>query len=1172
MFQKIKMWWNHEQKASKVLISVASLLVIFSFVVVGIVGISYAATGSLPNTLVTAIKTHEDGSRTNLFPELSGSDRISLVPFVARDSTGTTTYYMYCLERTKDWDVDTIVTKGKRLDSGYAYLMQHGYPNASFTGDEWTDSYLTQVALWLYQDRSTGVSDATDGSLTANQKRVIMSNATYYPIINSLVTGAIKAKNNNTSVNPSFSVSSSNFHLDSTMTYLETDYISVSANVEFETYTVALDMAGAQVINEQNQVVSQGDKLSSDNRFKIRLPLANLTTNDLSLGISVTTDYEVAVAYQYDPPADVADTMQDSIAGDVILETHSANASQTVIIPTGSLTISKVNANNDSQLLAGANIEVYRVVGNQENLVYSFTSKTSPEIISNLLPGQYRVYEKKAPSGYIISSNSQAVVLNTSTSMNGMVRLSNTPITVRIQKVDKDTGAAVSGAVIKILDSLGREVYRFTSTSGYTTVPGLEVGKYQAVEVSAPSGYYLDTTPYPFEVSEENSDVSIKMEDKKNEVEILKTDAETGDAIAGAVLRLVNTDSDTTVDEWTTTTNAYVLKGLATGNYRVEEVSPPTGYVLSSNSISFTISNTQQEKVEITFPNTQRQIVISKVDDEGTLIAGAKLAIYNSSGQQVQTFISKKMPTVIKDLAVGSYTVRELEAPDGYQLNTTVQSFEITNTSQNIQISMRNSKNAISFAKVDADSGTYVSGAKLRLVDSSGDVIEEWTSDNSLYTIYGLHQGTYYFEEVSAPSGYIRSTEKIHVVIDEDTTTHTYTLKNQKISVRIGKIDSDSEKLVAGATLQLLNSSYEVIKTWTSSTSYQTFDDLEEGVYYVRETIAPSGYLVNQKLQEITVDAEHPTITVNFKNEKTTVRLGKVDAITGNYVAGATLRLSREDGSMDPIMFVSDNKATVFRGLATGVYVLEEISAPSGYIMSNSKITFELDSTGATKNISLRSEFVSITIQDKKVVIDTNGVKGYEFQLRDASGKIIDSYSITDEVFTSDVLNNGNYTMVQTKVPEGMILNTNPYSFTISDAGATDVIYFANDYTKVDFEKKQMIGGEELAGAHFILRNESGNVIEEWDSTDRAKRIEKLVPGIYTLSEVKAPDGYQLNTSVLTFEVDETSDVQTVTMFDALEVEVPNTAQNALLYCFIGIIIVMSGVSVLWYAYFKRHV
>lgn len=1171
MFQKIKAWWNHEQKASKVLVTVASLLVIFSFAVVGIVGISYAATTSLPNTLKTTIKTHEDGSRTNLFPGLSGSDVISLTPFIAQDSSGTV-YYMYCLERTKDWDVDTVVTKGQQLDSGYAYLMQHGYPEQSLTGDEWTDSYLTQVAVWLYQDRSSGVADTVDGSLTANQKQAIMSNVTYYPIINSLVTGAVNAKKNNTNVSPSFSVSSSSFHLDSTMTYLETDYISVSANVEFSTYTVALDMEGAQVVNEQNQVVTQGTKFNSGQQFKIRLPLANLSQDDLSLGISVTTDYEVTVAYQYDPPADVADTMQRSMAGAVALETRSANASQTVTIPTGSLTISKVNANNDSQLLAGANIEVYRVVDNQESLVYSFTSTTSPEVISNLLPGQYRVYEKGAPSGYIVSSNSQSVILNTSTSMHGVVRLSNTPITVRIQKVDEDTGAAISGAVIKIVDSVGSEVYRFTSTSGYTTIPGLEVGKYQAVEVSAPSGYYLDTTPYSFEVSEEDSDISIEMKDKKNEVEILKTDAESGDAIAGAVLRLVNTDSNSTVDEWTTTTSAYVLNGLAAGNYRVEEVSPPTGYVLSSNSINFTISNTQQEKIKINFPNTQRQIAISKVDEEGNLIAGAKIAIYDSSGQQVQTFTSKKAPTVIKDLAVGRYTVREIEAPDGYQLNDTPQSFEITDTSQNIQITMRNSKNAISFAKVDADTGAYVSGAKLRLVNSSGDVIEEWTSGNSLYTVYGLDQGTYYFEEVSAPSGYIRNTEKVRVVVDEDTTIHTYTMKNQKISMRIAKVDADSGNLVSGATLQLLNSSYEVIETWTSTTSYQVFDDLSEGVYYVRETNAPSGYLVNTELQEITIDASHPTATVDFKNEKTTVRLGKVDATTGNYISGATLRLSREDGNMEPVTFVSENKATVFRGLAAGVYILEEISAPNGYITSNSKITFELDSTGTTKNVSLRSDFVSIMIQDKKVVIDTNGVKGYEFQLLNVNGEKIDTFSITDEEFTSGVLNNGNYTLVQTKVPEGMILNSNPYSFTISDTGATDVIYFANDYTKVDFEKKEMIGGDQLAGAHFILRNENGDVIKEWDSTNRAKRIEKLAPGTYTLSEVKAPDGYQLNDSVLTFEVDETSDVQTVTMFDALEVEVPNTAQNALLYCFIGIVIVMSGISVLWYAYFKRHV
>ena len=96
MFQKIKKWWNHEQKASKILVTVASLLVIFSFVVVGIVGVSYAAVDSLPDTLKTSIEIHEDGSRTNLFPGLSGDDIISLVPFTAQDSYGNT-YYMYFL-------------------------------------------------------------------------------------------------------------------------------------------------------------------------------------------------------------------------------------------------------------------------------------------------------------------------------------------------------------------------------------------------------------------------------------------------------------------------------------------------------------------------------------------------------------------------------------------------------------------------------------------------------------------------------------------------------------------------------------------------------------------------------------------------------------------------------------------------------------------------------------------------------------------------------------------------------------------------------------------------------------------------------------------------------------------------------------------------------------------
>src|SRR5699024_3936130 len=141
------------------------------------------------------------------------------------------------------------------------------------------------------------------------------------------------------------------------------------------------------------------------------------------------------------------------------------------------------------------------------------------------------------------------------------------------------------------------------------------------------------------------------------------------------------------------------------------------------------------------------------------------------------------------------------------------------------------------------------------------------------------------------------------------------------------------------------------------------------------------GYVLNSDVESFTIDSNHISHTIAFENEKTKVRLGKVDATTGNYIAGAVLRLTREDGGMDAITFTSEDHATVIEGLSSGTYILEEVSAPTGYITSNSKVTFELDASGDTRNISLRSDFATISVQDKKLVIDTAGVGGYEFQL-----------------------------------------------------------------------------------------------------------------------------------------------------------------------------------------------
>ena len=130
---------------------------------------------------------------------------------------------------------------------------------------------------------------------------------------------------------------------------------------------------------------------------------------------------------------------------------------------------------------------------------------------------------------------------------------------------------------------------------------------------------------------------------------------------------------------------------------------------------------------------------------------------------------------------------------------------------------MKNVMNEILIGKVDKDTQNYLSGAQLRLVNSSGTEIRKWTSTNSLYSIKGLAPGTYYLEETASPNGYIRNKERIKIVVDENTTTATYTMENQSISVRIGKIDKDTKELVSGATLELLDENKDVITTWKTT-------------------------------------------------------------------------------------------------------------------------------------------------------------------------------------------------------------------------------------------------------------------------------------------------------------------------------------------------------------------
>ena len=509
--------------------------------------------------------------------------------------------------------------------------------------------------------------------------------------------------------------------------------------------------------------------------------------------------------------------------------------------------------------------------------------------------------------------------------------------------------------------------------------------------------------------------------DELNEVLIEKRDASDNNFVSGAVLRLVRVSDNRTIDEWTTDGKAHSVKGLIPGDYKVIEVEAPNGYTLSNSEVTFNISGTETETKTVTFYNSNNQITISKVDkDTREPISGARLRITNSSGSVIDTFTTTDSPYTIDRLDSGTYYVEELVAPDGYVPLSNRESFVVDENTTNIQVVIENEKTRLSLGKVDASSGAYVSGARLRLTDSDDREIETFTTSNVPYVIEGLSYGTYYLEEVEAPSGYIKTDEVVEINFNSsNSSSSVYTISNTTGSLTIRKIDSETGEAVSGALLEISDGD-KVIETFRTTESAHTLSNLSEGTYYVRELEAPNGYIVDNTRYEVTISNDNPNYDLVIRNRPIIVNLGKIDARTGEYISGATMRLARLDGIMEPITFVSTNSPYVVKRLTPGIYSLTELEAPAGYVGTGSIITFRVLESGEVQTVNISNDITTISVNNRVLTVDTNGISDYSYRLETTSGEVIDEFTTTEDVYTSSELALGDYVLKQTGVPEGV--------------------------------------------------------------------------------------------------------------------------------------------------------
>jgi hypothetical protein len=284
-------------------------------------------------------------------------------------------------------------------------------------------------------------------------------------------------------------------------------------------------------------------------------------------------------------------------------------------------------------------------------------------------------------------------------------------------------------------------------------------------------------------------------------------------------------------------------------------------------------------KIKATVTEDKGSLTINKTDaDTGKALAGVTYRLYDASGNKVADVTTgTDGMAVFSDLPLGSYTYQEISAPEGYVVDDTKYPITITTETLNITETRTNAlaKGSLTINKVDADTGKALAGVTYRLFDSAGNKVADATSRTNGKAVFtDLPLGSYIYQEISAPEGYVVDDTKYPITITTGTLNITETRTNTmaKGSLTVRKVDVTGSPL-AGAELLLETSTdgknwTEVGKITTDKTGIAQWNDLKIGVQYrVTETKAPAGYtLMTEPLFTGTLDSDSPDVTITACN------------------------------------------------------------------------------------------------------------------------------------------------------------------------------------------------------------------------------------------------------------------------------------------------------------------
>ena len=710
-------------------------------------------------------------------------------------------------------------------------------------------------------------------------------------------------------------------------------------------------------------------------------------------------------------------------------------------------------------------------------------------------------------------------------------------VKLTIKKLEAGTNQPIPGVTFKIEnvdDPSAFSVTRQTGADGTIILTrdrdGLDAGQYRITEEAAPEGYIAQTesrlvTLLPGN-SAENEFTFYNTPISEGEGSIRKVDSDNPSVgLPGAVIRITSIQLDeggSFTGTYTTKDGGYIssedldFSSLPAGSYLAEEITPPEGYVLSSD-----LSKRRQTfvwdgetDVSLIFENSAKvKVELKKVAESGSPLAGAVFLVLRD-GQIISTEETKADGTItVPNVSEGYYEFREVSAPAGFDCDRTPVGVHVSaedlQGEQTITVTKVNyHKRPLTISKRDAETGAPIANTSFHIrgvnVNYENDVV---TGADGKATLPDMASGCYEITETNVPAPYLLDTNNhrtIWIDASEGQDVVVDFVNSTRPGLRLVKMDHATGKPIAGVTflIEQVGGGYSRQHA-TDENGLIMLENLEPGAYTVTEVKPAPGYVADATPRAVWLE-QNRTTTLELTNvRKPDLRILKYDQQSGKPLAGVTFEVWHDSELLGE--YTTNESGEIYlSGLELGTYLVKEVATDDEHVVSTTPQQIELtaDRTETAQLIFFNSKKPGIhLIKVDSVTMKTLPNVRFEFKLVGASYRQEFATDINGEIDLAK-LTHGTYEVRELEAPDGYLMDDAVRVVRVNPDEDASFVFTNTPKPSLRLIKTSS-DGSRLGGVHFrIARIEDGtHYLDRITDTNGEINISSLEPGVYSIQE-----------------------------------------------------------------------